>query len=486
MAANRGKKAIIGGTVTGIFVFAVALISAGVLGGCATFSRNGGFGAVEQVARERLNKDVKWPRDDGERDSVRSAVKELLALPLSADNAVQVALLNNPGLQATYSELGIAEADLVQAGRMTNPHFAYLRTSAGGERKIEWALTFPIVDLLTMPLRTRIESNRFEQVKLAVAGKMLFVATGTRNSWIEAVAAEERVHYLEQVKLAAEASAELAIRMERAGNFNRLDRMREEVFHAETSARLARARQAAVIGRERLTRQMGLSGGDAPFRLPGRLPELPAGKPGFFKEIEARAMTERLDVRAAALETGSLAESLGLTRATRFINVLELGPAATKEDPEPWKRGFEVSLQLPIFDWGGARVAKAESIYMQALHRVAETAVNARSEVREAYSAHHAAYDTAKRYRDEIVPLRKKIAEENMLRYNGMLIGVFDLLADAREQVGAVIDYIETLRDFWLSESDLQAAFNGPSTGRRGAASMVSGGMAPNPAPAGH
>jgi len=473
-------------TPTGRKVKVVAIaLSVTVLGGCATFSRDRGFGTVEQVAAERLHKEIKWPRDDGERDSVRSAVKEILASPLSADNAVQAALLNNPGLQATYAELGIAEADLVQAGRMTNPHFAYLRTSEGGARKLEWALTFPIIDLLTMPLRTRIEGRRFEQVKLAVAGRMLTVATVTRNDWIDAVAAEERVRYLEQVQLAAETSAELASRMERVGNFNRLDRMREEAFHAETSAHLARARQAAVAARERLIRQMGLSGGDPPFRLPERLPDLPADKPEFG-DIEARAMTGRLDVRAAALETGILAGSLGLTRATRFINVLELGPAATKEDPEPWKRGFEVSLQLPIFDWGGARVAKAEAIYMQALHRVAETAVNARSEVRDAYSAYHTAYDAAKRYRDEIVPLRKKIAEENMLRYNGMLISVFDLLADAREQVGAVIAYIEALRDFWRSESDLQAAFNGSPTVRRAAAQGASGGMTPNPALAGH
>jgi outer membrane protein TolC len=273
--------------------------------------------------------------------------------------------------------------------------------------------------------------------------------------------------------------------MERAGNFNRLDRMREEVFHAETVVRLSSARQEVVAARERLTRQMGLPGGDASFRIPERLPELPAGKPEF-EDIEARAMTERLDVRAAALETESLAGSLGLTRATRFINVLEFGPAATKEDPEPWKRGFEVSLQLPIFDWGGARVARAETIYMQALHRVAETAVNARSEVREAYSAYHTAYDAAKRYRDEIVPLRKKIAEENMLRYNGMLISVFELLADAREQVATVSAYIDALRGFWISESDLQAAFNGPFMGRRGAAPTVSGGVVPNPALAGH
>src|SRR5512134_1037246 len=456
-----------------------------VLGGCATFSGDGGFGAVEQVARERLDKDVKRVRDDGGRESVRATVKELLAPPLSVDNAVQIAILGNPGLQATYAELGIAEADLVQAGRMTNPHFAYLRTSEGGERKVEWALTFPIIDLLTIPLRTRIESRRFERVKLAVAAQMLDVATETRKSWFHAVAAEERVRYLEQVLLAAEASAELASRMEAAGNVTRLDRMREQVFHAETVADLARTRQAVVAKRERLTRLMGLSGDDVAFQLHERLPELPAGK-HERKELEARAMTERLDVRAAKLETESLAASLGLTRATRFINVLDLGPAATKEDPEPWKRGFEVSLQLPIFDWGGARVARAEAIYMQAVHRVAETAVNARSEVREAYSAYETAYETAKRYRDEIVPLRKKIAEENMLRYNGMLISVFELLADAREQVGAVIAYIEALRDFWLSESELRAAFNGPPTGRRAGGQKVSGGLAPNPALAGH
>ena len=182
-------------------------LSVMVLGGCATFSKDGGFGAVEQIARERIDKDVKWQRDDNQRESVRATVKTLLASPLSADAAVQIALLNNPGLQSTYAELGIAEADLVQAGRMTNPHFGYLRTSEGGERKLEWALTFPIVDLLTIPMRTRIERGRFEQVKLAVAREMLVVATETRKSWIVVVAAAERVRYLGQGKLAAGGSA---------------------------------------------------------------------------------------------------------------------------------------------------------------------------------------------------------------------------------------------------------------------------------------
>ena len=172
-------------------------------------------------------------------------------------------------------------------------------------------------------------------------------------------------------------------------------------------------------------------------------------------------MRQRLDVLAAQRETEAVAESLGLVKATRVINVFELGPARTREGDEPWKTGYEIEIEMPLFDWGSAKVARAEAIYMQAVQRVAETAVNARSEVREAYAAYRTAYEPARHYRDEIVPLRKRISEENLLRYNGMLISVFELLADAREQVAAVNAAIDALRDFWMAESDLQAALAG-------------------------
>ncbi len=436
---------------------AIAAVS---LGGCASFSQDGGFNLVESTVKARIGKDVRWIKTDADAGAVREMVKQLLANPLSADDAVQVALLNNRGLQATYAELGIAEADVVQAGRMTNPHFAYLRARHGGERTIEWALTFPIIDLLTMPLRSKLEGNRFEEAKLSVAGRAVNVGLETRRAWYQAVAAMQTVRYMEQVKEAAEASAQLARRMAQIGNFPKLTQMREQVFYAETAAQLARARQIAGAERERLTRLMGLYGDDLGFKLPDRLPDLPAGAVEM-NDLEATAIAQRYDVQVAKRATESLAESLGLTRATRFINVLEAGPARIKEDPEPWKRGFEISLQIPIFDWGDARLARAESIYMQSVQRVAEIATNARSEVRETYAAYRIAYDNAKHYRDEIVPLRKKISEEILLRYNGMLVSVFELLADAREQVMSVNATIEAQRDFWLAENELHGALNG-------------------------
>ena len=431
-----------------------------LLGGCATFSADGGFDSVETVARDRIDKDVKWVRAGGDADTVQTTVKKLLASPLLADDAVQVALLNNRGLQATYAELGIAEANLVQAGRLRNPGFTFLRAQGSGEKRIERTYTFDFVSLIVAPLATRIEGRRFEQTKLLVTNEVLRVAAETRKAYFEAVAAQEGVRYFEQVKSAAEAGADLGRRMARAGNWSKLDQAREQVFYADAAAQLARSQQTAVAQRERLTRLMGLWGEDIQFKLPERLPALPADKPEI-KDLESYAMQERLDIRAARRETEGLAASLGLTKTTRFLNVLDLSYLRNSEPNAPRETGYEIALQIPLFDWGGARVAKAEAIYMQAVNRVAETAINARSEVRESYSRYLTAYELAKHYRDEIVPLRKKISDENMLRYNGMLISVFELLADSREQVTAVNAAIQAQRDFWIADTELQVALGG-------------------------
>ena len=434
-----------------------------LLGGCATFSEDGGFSSVESIAKDRLNKDVKWIKSDADADDAQATVKKLLANPLSVEDAVQIALLNNRGLQATYAELGIAEADLVHAGRLSNPRFAYLNVRSSDEIKIERALTFNFMQLITMPLAIRLERRRFEQTQLRVAAEVLQVATQTRKAYFNTISARQTASYMEDVKTTAETSAELARRMARAGNWSKLTQAREQVFYAETTAQLARAKQNAVVRREQLTRLMGLWGEETQFKLPERLPDLPKA-PNELKDIESVALKQRLDVQAMKRDIEGLAASLGLTKATRFINVLELGPAEVREGNAAVKRGYEISVELPIFDWGGARVAKAEAIYMQALNQAASVAINARSEVRESYTGYRTAFDLAKHYRDEIVPLRKLISDENLLRYNGMLISVFELLADAREQIVSVNAYIDALRDFWLAEAELQIALTGKSS----------------------
>jgi len=252
--------------------------------------------------------------------------------------------------------------------------------------------------------------------------------------------------------------------MAEVGNFSKLDQAREQAFYAEATAQLARARHAEFAARERLTRFMGLWGEDLSYRLPERLPELPKA-PREGGDLEAQALAQRLDVQGAKRDTEALARSLGLTKVTRYVSLLEFGVLSNSETGQPRQRGWEVELRLPIFDLGGARTARAERLYLQSVNRAAQTAVQARSEVRETYGTYRTAFDLARHYRDEVVPLRKRISEEMLLRYNGMLASVFELLADSREQVTAVNAYIESLRNFWIAESDLQMALTGRSPG---------------------
>ncbi len=454
----------------------VALVA--LLGGCATLTPDAGFSSVQEAARSQLDKKLSWARQADERQAIREQIAPLLAQPLSADDAVQIALLNNPGLQATFGELGIADANRVQAGRLRNPGFTFARLQRNGEAgeivDIERKFLFDILGLLTLPTRSELETRRFHLTQQRVTQEVMRLALDTRRAWVEAVAAQETVRYLEDVRAAAEAGAELARRMAAAGNLNRLDQTRQQVFYAETLAQLARARQQASSTRERLARLMGLWGEDLRFQLPDRLPDLPS-KVREPRELEATAIERRIDIAMARRELEGLAQSLGLTRATRFVNVLETSYLRNSTTGEPRQTGYEIELSIPLFDFGEAKVARAEATYLQAANRLAELAVNARSEVREAYGAYRTAYDLARHYREEIVPLRRQISEENLLRYNGMLIGVFELLSDARSQMAAVNASIEALRDFWLAETDLEAAMT--AGGVRGAG-LRAGGMA--------
>jgi outer membrane protein TolC len=438
------------------------------LSGCASFSQDGGFGPIQQSAQKQLNKQLKWARSDVERNAIRKRVGELLEKPLSSDDAVQIALFNNKGLQASFDELGIAEADRVQAGRLPNPGFGFGRLQQGSgldaTLEVDRSLSLNLARLLMLPVVNQIEARRFEQTRLGVTQRMLSLAAETRKAHILAVSAMETARYMQQVQTAAEAGAELARRQLKAGNWSQLQQAREQSFHADALVNLAKAEQAVVAAREHLTRLMGLSGEETPFRLPERLPDLPK-LPGDLPKIEQTAMAQRLDVQAAKLSTQQLAQNLGLTRATRLINVLELAGVRNTYSNAPAQQGYEIRVELPLFDWGGARVAKAEAIYMQAVNRAAEAAVNARSEVREAYAHYRSSYDIARYFRDEIVPLKKRISEENLLRYNGMLIGVFELLADARSQIMSVNGHIEALRDFWLAQADLDSALIGSPMG---------------------
>jgi outer membrane protein TolC len=452
-----------------------------LLGGCASFSQDGGFTTVEQLTKERVGQTPTYHRTGEQADSAKARVTELLKQPLSADSVVEIALLNNRDLQASYAELGIADSDLVRAGRLANPSFSFGRLSGGGAVEIDRAVLFDVLGLFTMPLAKQVEQRRFEQAQLQAAYETVGVAGEARKAFFEAVTAQQLVGYFGQVKEAADASNELARRMAAAGNFSKLAQMREQSFYSDATAQLAKAQHRAVAARERLTRLLALGGDQLEFRLPERLPDLPSA-PAEPKDAEQTAMDKRLDVLMAKRATESTAKSLGLTKTTRFINVLNVGYQNQSNTGEPRKNGYEIELELPLFDFGSARAVRAEATYMQSVNRTAQVAINARSEVRESYSAYRTAYDLAKHYRDEVVPLRKRISDENVLRYNGMLASVFELLADSKDQISSVTGAVEALRDYWVAETNLQSALTGRSPGTAPAMGPSSAAVSAQPA----
>jgi outer membrane protein TolC len=330
--------------------------------------------------------------------------------------------------------------------------------------EIDRSILFDVLGLITLPVASEMAERRLGQVRLQAAIDAVGVAAEAREAFYGAVAAQDLLSYQEQVKDAADAATELARRMQQAGNFSKLAQMREQAFQADATANLARARHQALAQRERLVRALGLSGSQLGVRLPEHLPELPEA-PLAPRDVEQTAMDQRLDVLMARREAEATARSLGLTRRTRFINVLDAGYANKSQTGEPRRSGYEVELALPLFDFGATRAARAEAVYMQAVHHAADVAVNAQSEVREAYSAYRTAFELARHYRDEAVPLRRRISEETLLRYNGMLASVFELLADAREQVSTVAAAIEAQRDGWIAETRLLTALTGRSPG---------------------
>lgn len=446
--------------------FARSLLVLGALGlsGCAAFSPDSGMTAVSELTSQTIRKDVAFVRTAEGASAVDARVHQLLSRTLSAETAVQVALLNNKGLQAAYNELALAETDLVEQSLPPNPVFSVSRISGNGASEIERQVVGDILALATLPFRSDIARERFRQAQLRAALATLRLAADVRRAYVRAVAGNEMVVLLTDAKATAESTAQLAAKLGETGSVNKLDQAREQVFYAETTADLATARQATTSAREKLTRLMGLWDDGLDFRLPNALPPLPR-RPLALPSIEADAVGHRIDLQIARLELAALAKSLNLTEPTRFVTLFDLaGISRRTQDPEgaPFReRGFDVQFQIPIFDGGEVRVRQAAETYSLAFNRLTERAVNVRSEARDAYRVYRSSYDIASHYQREIIPLRKIITEEMQLRFSSMQVDIFALLAEARQRLASLRGAIDARQNFFLAQSELQTAVNG-------------------------
>ena len=406
---------------------------------------------------------------------------ELMSKPLSSDDAVQLALVNSPAVQTLLAQSWADMSAANQAGRIANPLFKFERVTFKDELELGRILSFGLLDLLTLPRRQAIAQSQIAQAKVQLSASVIEQVTQTRQAWVRAVASSQVLQYASQINTTAEASAELAKRMQQVGNFNKLQRARQQAFYADSVAQLAAAQHGALAAREELVRQLGLTDAQAAMlKLPDRLPDLPkeARAPDL---VSSTATDQRLDVRLARGQLDTAGKSQGLNLLTSLIDIeLDIIRSTTFDNETGVgqrfaKRGYELGIRLPIFDWGNAKRDAMNAQSLAAANRYESTVRSATSQLRESYSAYRTAYDVARHYRDEIVPLRKTMAEENLLRYNGMLIGVFELLADTRDQISSVVTAINAYQQFWLADAALSASVTGKPTNMMMAAPAAAG-----------
>jgi cobalt-zinc-cadmium efflux system outer membrane protein len=437
----------------------VLALAALATSGCAVVSKQAAFSDVQTTIAGRVDQRVEWDPDTDVDAAISDVVRGLLGQELTADTAIQVALLNNRDLQATFEELGIARADLVQAGLLRNPVFLAERRFAGQAAELD--LMQELVTLVTIPLRKRIAGAAFEAAKLRVSQAILDLAAETRSAFYRLQGTEQMVAMRRQVAESVGASADLAERMYAAGNITDLNRRMEQRLEHEARLELTVVEEDVVQQRERLNALMGLWGAETTWSVVPRLPDLPPNETPL-QGLESVAAAQRFDLAAVRQDIITSAEALGLTKALRWLPAASLGFHYEHEpDGGVSSIGPSIEVALPVFDWGQAAVPRERALLRQKQQRYIALAVEIRSRVRAAYSRMRTARDRAEFYRQTVLPLHVEILKQAQLQYNAMILGPIQLLQQKQAEIDAGRASIEAQRDYWVARTELEHALGG-------------------------
>lgn len=430
------------------------------LGGCATVQRTAGLAEVDKQLSARVGANASWHQNVDDDRAAEAKVRQLLEGELTATNAVRIALLNNRGLQATYERLGISQADLVQADLLDNPEVGLQYLFGDEGDLLEASIIQPFMSVITVAARKQVSGAQAEQIRLEVAQSAFELSMDVKAAYYGVVADSQAIELLQQVTLGTEAAADLAARQYRAGTMSRKEQALQQTFYAQAALDTAQAQARLVSDRERVNRLLGLWGQQTQWKLPTRLPPLPQALPPLDR-VEQLAVEQRLDLAAAKREVEAVYRAYGLTRDTRLLQSLGIGVTFKREPSGEKLVGPDVSFSLPLFDQGQARVARIESELRHSERKLEAMAVDIRSEARAARARLQAAYAAVNHYRNALLPLQQTVVQETLKSYNGMLVGVYELLLAQQAQVQTAKQYVEANKEFWLNWIDLERAVGG-------------------------
>jgi len=439
-----------------------SLITLLVLTECSTLSQNEAFEGVKKETDQTLQ----WIKTAQEARSVDNSVHDLLVQPLTQDNAIRIALINNHSLQQMYEQIGISHSDLVQAGLMSNPLLGYSIGRGGGSTTTTLSLDIAFLDLLWIPLRRELGGLALEETQFRVGDEVLKTVREVKKAYIDARVAHEKVALYATLLKSHEASMQLAIRQHTAGNLSKRNLLKMQDTYAHARLEVMDLSRESALAREALNRLLGVYGEQTNYTLEDTalVLEQPLAN---VDGLESRAIANRLDMKAAMKRVDYAARDAGYTQNTRLLNEVELSTSSEKTTDTSRLNTFGIKVPLPLFDFGQGRVGKTQALYNQSVHHLYETAVNVRSQVREAYAVSRYAYDKVVETNTVLVPANEQILEETKLFYNGMLDGVYELLEDQRRYGEAKIQSLIMVGEYHKAQADLEYVLGGAGNGAK-------------------
>ena len=433
---------------------ASAAFALAALTGCAAVPADWGRSQAAQYASDR-------GRTMPQAADAPAFTAELAGRPLTPEAAVQIALVNSPALRRQTAQLGLAAADVYEAGRLSNPVFSASRLSAGdpaaANAQLTLGIAFNFVNLLLIPANSRYAGTQFEAAKLSLASAAVDLAADVEAAYYKAVGAHQRAQMRDTVAEAAQTSADLAQRFFDAGNISKRELASEQAAASQVQLDALSARAAAVEARTELNRVMGLSAAQDRWQLDARLAE-PLPHEDELSDLQQLGAKSRLDIAAARKNAEALATRYGLQRRTRFIDSVEIGVEREKDYDGAINVGPTLQFELPLFNWGGGRVAAAQAALDQAEAELDTRVIDSSNDIKLARAKLDSARARIERYRSALIPQREAVVAQMQLEANYMLVGVFELLAARQQEYDAYAGYLEAVQDYWTARSELTRA----------------------------
>ena len=442
---------------TGLVVLTTFLVT-----GCSSFNMPSQLARLNTNAEIVGSNKVELILSEEHRKRLDARADALLAKPLSMNDAVEVMLAKSPAFQKILFDHWREAALSAQSGRIANPTFSFERMVTGPETEYGRLLTFGLIDVMTLPVRQASASLAIEQTEIRLSAEVFAAINQTRMAWVNAVAAQEKLFIAQKVANGTSATAELAKRMKKTGNFSTTERLRQHLIFSQASIALAEAQHQSVQAREQLTRILGLNFGEAQkMILPTALPDLPDDP--LTGDTIARGIERRFDVQIARLSYQTLLKRAGVERVNSYTDI-EYGrryDTIKESDSVSHKKGFELDIKVPIFDWGDMRRDALRADLMARQQAYKNITLSAASQMRESYSRYRTSFDIAHHYQDQILPMQETLLEEATYQYNGMIIGVFEYAQAGKEMADIQQAAIDAKRNYMISEISMKSIIMG-------------------------